>query len=1029
MIKGMPHIILILFSYLIFVSSIKGQTPVDYPGIRHFTPKDGLPSSEVYDIIQDRQGYIWISTDHGVARYNGYEFELFGKEEGLTDPVVFYLFEDHRGWIWMATFQGNIYIYKNGQIEPYQYINAIKEYIANEVLAIIQRIYVDQEGTLFVFYPNRGIISITKNGAIQTLGEEAAHTWLMWIKEEKVFYACPGEEFITVKQQSGTRELFTLANMQAEACIGTIHQNIPFEYPIKAEPIYKINRFEQKLADEVFFQSGNQLLVVDPHTLTINKSTPYPHGIILFYLEAEHSSLVFVGHLSENKGLHIYPSREAFLNFETQENIPYLFAGKTIAHVLEDAQGGIWVATNEDGVYYLSQPEALLATVDDARLYGITDLALEGADSCFVRTKDEKVYAIGAGLKAEEMPMPQPLLKDGRNLFYDIIQNRLYRTGRLKYWENRAWKNVLTKYRESHWTKDSIHNSYNIIPSRKDPNRLFFYGNYSIFDAYRNNGEYEFSKQDIKLIPAQRIFCVFQDVAGTIYVGGAEGLYVYDEISKQFFHQNQHPAFFYRIQEIEQFADSTLVIGTRYEGIILWKDGQTRHISIDEGLSAPYVKTMHVDENQTLWVGTNAGLNRIEVEHMDSIRIQRIDIANGLPSNEIVTVDSREGQIWVATSAGLIKLPKALPNARRAVRPIIEQVYINGKKVSQEEISTLSWRENNLRVEAVSLDYPQQGNIYYRYRFKPNAPWQVALHSDINIAQLTFGRYRFEIQAKGNNGKWSESAKMSFMIKRPIWRNIWFQLITATLLIAFIVWRIWRNQKIKEEKALQIRQLAELEQQLESLRHQAYQAQMNPHFIFNCLTAIQAFMLQDGNDRLIASDYLSKFAKLIRQALNASRSSSISLGEDIDMLRNYIQLEQFRSHFSFDCEIEIAPNVDLYNSQVPPMLIQPYVENAILHGFAGLERRACLSITYKEEEDALTVVVMDNGVGIYQTQQKNKSYISQKAHKYESMGMEISRQRLLMQSTSPNLSVVQVEEIHNQGNIEGTRIIIKIPIH
>jgi LytS/YehU family sensor histidine kinase len=306
--------------------------------------------------------------------------------------------------------------------------------------------------------------------------------------------------------------------------------------------------------------------------------------------------------------------------------------------------------------------------------------------------------------------------------------------------------------------------------------------------------------------------------------------------------------------------------------------------------------------------------------------------------------------------------------------------------------------------------------------------WQIIQNPIINIANLSFGNYQFEIQSKGSDGTWSGSAFFTFKIKKPFWRSSIFQILVVILLLGGGIWWGRREQLKRDAEYKREQQISQMAQQVENLRQQAYRAQMNPHFIFNCLAAIQSFMLQEETDKLVASDYLTRFSLLIRQALNASRNNMVPLAEDMKMLDNYIKLEQFRFDFHFDYEIIIDNNLDTYNESIPPMLVQPYVENAIIHGFENIDRKGFLQVTYKKIDDLLEIVVQDNGSGIYQTQQKKQQLSAEKNVTHHSMGMEISKQRLLIQSANTSFEGIFIEEIKVDNKVKGTRIKLIIPL-
>lgn len=156
---------LLLFCWLCAVR-VTAQFP--QPAFRHYTPDQGLPSSECYDLIQDNEGYIWISTDNGVSRFNGYEFENFGPEQGLKNNVVLYMQEDHQGRIWMMTLAGNAFFYEKDSIKPYRYNHFLQKEKKGER---ITDFYIDSSGIFYGAFYRNGFIKINEKGHVQGHGD------------------------------------------------------------------------------------------------------------------------------------------------------------------------------------------------------------------------------------------------------------------------------------------------------------------------------------------------------------------------------------------------------------------------------------------------------------------------------------------------------------------------------------------------------------------------------------------------------------------------------------------------------------------------------------------------------------------------------------------------------------------------------------------------------------------------------------------------------------------------------------------
>lgn len=176
-----------------------------------------------------------------------------------------------------------------------------------------------------------------------------------------------------------------------------------------------------------------------------------------------------------------------------------------------------------------------------------------------------------------------------------------------------------------------------------------------------------------------------------------------------------------------------------------------------------------------------------------------------------------------------------------------------------------------------------------------------------------------------------------------------------------------------------------LQKQVNELEQKALSAQMNPHFIFNSLNSIQSFLLYEEKDK--AERYLLKFSKLIRAILSSSREAFISLDQEIDLLTNYIELEQMRFQSKFAYQIENEHIMGADHLMIPPMMIPPIVENAILHGLSKRDIGGKLVVRFEMRSDALIVIIEDNGIGI-----QEKDSLESKGHR--SFGTQITRERV-----------------------------------
>ena len=218
------------------------------------------------------------------------------------------------------------------------------------------------------------------------------------------------------------------------------------------------------------------------------------------------------------------------------------------------------------------------------------------------------------------------------------------------------------------------------------------------------------------------------------------------------------------------------------------------------------------------------------------------------------------------------------------------------------------------------------------------------------------------------------------------------------------------------------RKQAELQQQAQELEMKALKAQMNPHFIFNSLSSINWFILKNKTQQ--ASDYLTSFSRLIRMVLNNSEKPVISLDEELKMLRLYLDMEQLRLEHSFDYKIEMMNNIDPAEILMPPMILQPFCENAIWHGLAHKSEKGILAVNFELQGNTLNCTIVDNGVGREVAAQLNNNA----SHKEKSMGIQITKTRLSLFNQAQNeAEYYRIEDIKNDdGAVDGTKVTLKI---
>ena len=343
--------------------------------------------------------------------------------------------------------------------------------------------------------------------------------------------------------------------------------------------------------------------------------------------------------------------------------------------------------------------------------------------------------------------------------------------------------------------------------------------------------------------------------------------------------------------------------------------------------------------------------------------------------------------------------------------------------LTNPEKLTLSQNDDYIRLDFALPSYVDPAKNQYAIKMEGiDTSWQYLGNTAFReINRPPPGNYKIKIKANPANDFWlDKELEMELRVKLAFYQTTWFQIALPLfiLLISYLIgmWNVKRIKRKQEEQTRINKKFAELELQ-------ALQSQMNPHFVFNSLGAIQYFIQK--NDAGTADNYLAKFAKLMRLFLESSKNKYISLSEEIKLLSLYVELEQMRFEDKFKANIVVDENLDIHSREVPSILIQPFVENSINHGLFHKKGKGYLDIRFFEnKEKALICQIEDNGIG-----RKLAESLKKKSPKnYKSRGMQIVNERLeVLQEVDEIKITVNVEDLHPGGLETGTIVNIEIP--
>jgi hypothetical protein len=336
----------------------------------------------------------------------------------------------------------------------------------------------------------------------------------------------------------------------------------------------------------------------------------------------------------------------------------------------------------------------------------------------------------------------------------------------------------------------------------------------------------------------------------------------------------------------------------------------------------------------------------------------------------------------------------------------------------------LSYQQNFFSFAMSILQYGGSGGTEYSYMLQGyDKDWQMA-GSERNgqYTGVPGGSYALRLRARSAGGDWVTAADSIRIVVGRAWWETWAFRILIILLLLGAIGGIYFNRVRSIRRAARLR--TDYEIRLNELEMSALRTQMNPHFIFNCLNTINSYI--NSNQKAQANHYITRFARLIRLILENSRQRRIPLSKELEALRLYLELEALRFEARFDYDIRVDDALDEDNVEVPPLLLQPFVENAILHGILPGTGNGSIIISIRQHSGLLEYLVEDNGIG----RAAAAKLSADSALKKESHGMAITGKRIELFNREHGLSnaVVQVEDLMDKGNAAGTRVTIPLAL-
>ncbi len=1030
-----------MLSVSIFLSCCLGVFSQDYDYI-NYTTKDGLPTNYVYGVVEDDDGYIWAYTENGLAKFDGYTFQNFNTSDGLPGNDIVNAVKDKEGkiffWIYnnrpSYLFQDSFHIIHdtpcsiiNGLYDGYiDYVcedYSLISFVDNHVVPV-------QYGLIdsFLLMKERNSFELKKREALPRnykQGIPLDQSYNLIISQDSVFYYSFGKKSTIRSFTDGYIAIFYNSqkaywkngNQKGEInlsgfswSMGSQAQQGLFELNNSYKVLVKNAQFEFLLLN---FKNK------DVKKIDLNQQGIFPES------HAEISAFDSTFIISTDKGILEYDFEG---NLVEKLILPDLVHNFYLHRGYKDSKGNFWVGSREGGLFFFPKQkrntsrltsifskdktfERLIST-SDGQLLGITD-------NCGIyHIKENQLIKVAEPIKRNRF-------RTAINTPHGIIISSSFRDFLIQNNGNQfKISSVKDKLRfqissKAKTDKEDRVNGRNLFLNNAfsfsyDEKRQILYSNYTQGWV----AEYRFIDGKKIEFKWNRLGCnnlYFHSEQDKLFSGYSEGMaIVKDEKMIPFLAEKN------ALKNISTIAGTgdDLWIGTESNGLFHYSFATQKLNKISD---AANIRRLKFDQ-QNVYVSSNEGVLIVSKKAPSEVPIIQYTSKNGLPSNEIQDVHPTEDGkfIYVATTEGLYKIDRIadFKTTLSAENLQINKVSVNQKIVSKTDHLNLSHLENNLEIQYHLQSYASNGDIKYFTKLEPiQKDWKETKEREINFFSLAPNEYTFNLKAQDIYGNEVSIEPLKMKIRKAFWQTIGFRLMTAfAFLGGLIFWFLRRERKQKEqlqkEKTIN-RRMAELE--LSALR-----AQMNPHFVFNALGAIQYYI--QTNEVEAADDYLTKFARLMRKYLDSSKQKMISLKNEIELLEIYTDLEKLRFEDLFAVKIEVQKDIDVDDIYLPSMLIQPFVENAINHGLdERRDKKGILNIRFYKEHKVLVCEINDNGVG-----RKNTQATHRKGHHSRGLGIIQEKIQTLRASGLIDISLDIQDLDSTDPKYPGTQVILKI---
>ncbi len=936
-----------------------------------YTVEDGLPSNNVYALYRDSKGYIWLGTDKGVARYNGVEFEVFSTFSGLPDNEVFLFREDKYGRLWLGTFNGELCYYKDGSFHT----SANTKFLRLPFIETHTRhISVEQDGSVIVGYNNPKKFLVINNeickvfdiGKLNDTGIANSMIFARKLSENEYELTCSDKVVI----------------------IDTLYHVLSRRRTAEAY-VNKGGVFTSCQNQDYYYNNKHIFTFGLAHVRDFPDNFVKPYFINEIYFAGKNA------YYATNKGLYIDDSLR-ILNDDK------------VSSITQDEAGNYWISTLNRGLFVLKKDYKTSVVIKHA-YERVVRYATSQGGLVFFATADNKLYELTNGKVKCLFDYAASGEKDyDYSVDFGFLVDSQYRYHNIYNDDYVVIDNLLKP-------KASVRHSMGLGSAKE----IYLSQGYVYLKLPHNVVRFEEAKEkgngniDAVFMGAsahyERIFDMAEAPDKSIWYATFNGMYRVDSSMADGVIQ-------------EQFKDISLK-WFGFFGDYLVGYTHKNQLLVCSNYNGKKIKVDHVAQRNCIW----DKLYQIDAKHIlistnNLYRLLTIEDSGGVVDFSVHAIENPflplhaeaiccDGQHVFFFKGGAIT---EVANNSLFMTPAPPKLFFSTLKTNKNTYPmdtgmVLSYSE--AKNVSITFSTISQGSndVLFQYSASKGEQdnWSPVANGEINLVNPSYGVYTIKVRAKTISSDYCKPIVYTLYIERPYWATLWFGILAVLLAggVVVIVVRL-RILHVLHKKERQ----HDTEIKFMRSEYKALNALMNPHFIFNTLNNVQG--LVNRNDKRAANEYIRIFADLIRQNMHNISKDMITLQKEIELVTNYLLLEKLRFKEQLNYSVNIDDEVDLSEIMVPPLLVQPLVENSIKHGILPLESGGGkILINVYERAGVLYIEVKDNGVGIMNAQ-KNKDGM------HESFGLDNIRQRItqlgIIQNKQITFTLGEEQGVHDQ---------------